>query len=265
MTVLSRFARNGAARIEYLSQGIGPAVVLLPSLGRGAADFDQLAVLLAEQGLQVLRPQPRGIGASHGPMQGVSIQDLAADVASVIEAEAPAGAVVAGHAFGNFVTRMLATLRPDLVKGVVLIAASVGKVPGQASPFDPHIWESVRKSGDLALSDDERLRHLRTAFFAPGSDPRVWLTGWHTDTKNMQIEAQTLTPAELFFAGGTAPILDIQASDDTVAPRKHAHILRAELGDRVSTEVVDNAGHALVPEQPHAVCAALTNWLRRLP
>src|SRR5690606_19555987 len=183
----------------------------LPSLGRSAADFDHLAALLAAQGLQVLRPQPRGIGASQGPMQGVSIQDLAADVASVIEAEALPNAIVAGHAFGNFVTRMLATLRPGLVRGVVVIAASRVKLSGQASPFDPHIWESVRKSGDLSLSDDERLRHLRTAFFAPDSDPRAWLTGWHTSTKNMQIEAQTLTPAELFFAGGTSPILDIQA------------------------------------------------------
>lgn len=262
--ISASFSSNGATRIEYFSQGCGPAIFLLPSLGRSASDFAELSELLSAKGFRVLRPQPRGIGASVGPMEDVTIQDLAADVASVIEAEKLSPVIVAGHAFGNFVTRMLATLRPELVRGIALIAGSVGKVPGKASPFDPEIWESIRKSGDLDCSDQERLVHLQRAFFAPGNDPSVWLSGWHTNAKTMQISAQTLTPADLYFAGGTAPILDIQAEDDTVAPRKYAHILRAELGDRVTTVVVPNAGHALLPEQPAAVCSALATWSAQL-
>ena len=53
-------------RIEVLSQGDGPPVVLLPSLGRGAEDFDPIAERLADAGYRVLRPQPRGIGRSEG-------------------------------------------------------------------------------------------------------------------------------------------------------------------------------------------------------
>ena len=37
--------------------------------------------------------------------------------------------IVVGHAFGNFVGRMLATDRPELVRGLVMAAASAGKVP----------------------------------------------------------------------------------------------------------------------------------------
>ena len=57
---------------------------------------------------QVLRPQPRGIAGSSGPMEGVGLGDLARDVACVIRAHGEAPAVVLGHAFGTFVARALA-------------------------------------------------------------------------------------------------------------------------------------------------------------
>ena len=92
------------------------AIVMLPSLGRGAADFDLIAKRLAEAGFRVLRPEPRGIGLSTGPWQGVKLEDLAADIAAVIEHDNNGQAFVVGHAFGNRVARMLATARPELVR-----------------------------------------------------------------------------------------------------------------------------------------------------
>ncbi len=61
----------GDAQLEVLAQGSGPTVVMLPSLGRGASDFDAIADRMVEAGFRVLRPQPRGIGKSTGPWQGV--------------------------------------------------------------------------------------------------------------------------------------------------------------------------------------------------
>jgi hypothetical protein len=73
--------------IEVLSQGPGPVIVLLPSLGRSGEDYDSVAAILAADGFRVLRPQPRGIGRSKGPMDGLNMHDLATDVARVIENE----------------------------------------------------------------------------------------------------------------------------------------------------------------------------------
>ena len=73
---------RGDAYLEVLIQGEGCPIVLLPSLGRGAADFDAIAARLAEASYRVLRPQPRGIGASRGPWDGVKLEDLAADIAA---------------------------------------------------------------------------------------------------------------------------------------------------------------------------------------
>src|SRR5262245_17035609 len=92
--------QGGDWRIEVLTQGEGPPIVLLPSLGRGAADFDVIAGRLAQASYRVLRPQPRGIGESCGPTTGLDLHDYAADIALVIEQDQRGPALVAGHAFG---------------------------------------------------------------------------------------------------------------------------------------------------------------------
>lgn len=255
---------RGPLTIEYIDEGTGPALFILPSLGRGPADYNHVASLLVARGLRVLRPQPRGIGASRGAMSGLTLHDLASDVAAVIQAEGLAPVAIAGHAYGNFVARTLATDRPELVSGVALVAASAGKTPDGSSPFAPDVLESVYRAGDLSLSEAQRTEHLMRAFFAPGNDPSSWLGGWHAETKAMQKEAQAATPVDDFFACGNAPILDLQAAQDTVAPRHLAGFLRQSLGERVTIEVIGNAGHALIPEQPAEVCRALTAWVRRL-
>src|ERR1700748_2184021 len=84
------------AKLEVLAQGKGPTIVMLPSLGRGATDFDAIADKLAEAGFRVLRQEPRGIGKSTGPWQGVKLEDLAADVAAIIEQDKNGPAFVVG-------------------------------------------------------------------------------------------------------------------------------------------------------------------------
>jgi hypothetical protein len=44
-----RTVTQGEVHIEYFAQGTEPVVVLVPSLGRGAEDFDDLARRIAAQ------------------------------------------------------------------------------------------------------------------------------------------------------------------------------------------------------------------------
>jgi pimeloyl-ACP methyl ester carboxylesterase len=247
----------GDTAIEYYAEGSGPLVVLLPSLGRGAEDFSDVAPRLAHA-CRVLTPQPRGIGESRGPMGGVTLHDFARDVAAVIENEGGGPALVGGHAFGNFVARTLATDRPELVRGVALLGAT------HVWPVPPDVRDSIMNSSDLSLPDEERIKHLKYAFFAPASDPAVWLSGWYPEVKKAQRIATDATPQSEWWQAGTAPILDVQPEEDVMIPPESRSRYRDDLGERVSIVRIAGAGHALLPEQPAAVAQALLAFVRQL-
>jgi pimeloyl-ACP methyl ester carboxylesterase len=265
-SVEHKIVSGSHVQIEVTEQGSGPAIVILPSLGRSGKDYDKVASILAEQGFKVLRPEPRGIGLSKGPMENLTLHDFASDIAMVIEKEAGGSAVVVGHAWGNFAARMLATDRPDLVLGVVLAAASSGKVPpgSKELPIGPEMRKAIDGPSDLSLSKEKRLEYLKIAFFAPGNDASVWLDGWHEHTHEAQSHARNVTPVDEYFAAGRAPILDLQAESDTVAPQRFSKVLKSMLGERVTIEVIKNAGHALAPEQPEAMALAIARFATKL-
>lgn len=250
--------RHGPVQIEVLAQGHGPLIVLLPSLGRSADDFDALADAFVHHGLRVLRPAPRGIAGSSGPMTGISLHHLADDIAQVIAHEASGPAIVLGHAFGNWVARMAAADHPGLVRGVVIAAAA-------SRHFDPELRAHIDRCEDSGLPEAERLASLRRAFFADGHDPRAWLTGWHPLVKQAQRAARDATDTASFWGAGAAPMLDLIAADDPFRlPATHGENQR-EFGARVSVALIARASHALLPEQPAAVAQAVLHWVSSLP
>ncbi len=247
----------GAASIETYVDGHGPAVVILPSYGRdGGRDFDPLTATLARAGYRVLRPQPRGVGRSAGPMTGVGFDDMAHDVAAVIDALADGPAVVLGHAFGNFVARATAVHHGDMVASVILAAAS-GKTVA------PEVNSAPMRAGDLTLSDEARLAALRLAFFAPGHDASGWLTGWYPDTLAMQVDCVHHADVNRYWGAGNAPVFEIIAALDPFHHRDEWGDLHDRYGARVTTTVIADASHALFPEQPSAVADAITGYLAR--
>ena len=120
----SDFLREDGIEIETYVDGAGPVFVILPSYGRdGGADYDDITARLVNAGWKVLRPQPRGIAGSKGPMSGLTLHDLADDVARVIRRLGTGFAVVLGHAFGHMLACVLTTDHPELVKAVILASA----------------------------------------------------------------------------------------------------------------------------------------------
>lgn len=244
-------------QIEVVAEGKGPLIVMLPSLGRTAHDYDTVAEALVKEGFRVLRPTPRGIGDSSGPMANVSLHDFAQDVAQVIRHEANGPAVIIGHAYGNWVARTVATDHPTLVRGVVIAAAASRK-------YDSRLGGYINKSSDTTLPDDERLKYLRLTFFAAASDPRPWLSGWYPDATILQRAARAATETESFWGAGNAPLLDLMAAEDPFRLAATINENRLEFGERVSVAVIANASHALMPEQPVAVANAVAKWIKGL-
>ncbi len=247
--------RDGV-RIEVIDEGSGPLLVLLPSAARDSEDFDDIAAAFARAGLRVLRPQPRGMGQTSGPLDGLTLHDYAADVAAVIEDAGRGPAVVLGHAFGQWVARTLAADRGDLVRGVVLAAAAAKSIP-------PALRETQAKCIDMTLPDAERIAALRVCFFAPGHEPPPsWLAGWHMASHRSQRAATAATRREEWWTAGSVPVLDLQAAQDPWRPRETVDDFRREFGaDRVTVVVLQDCSHAMMPEQSDKVVQAVLDWI----
>lgn len=241
--------------IEVHVSGDGPLVVMLPSMGRGAADFDRLAADVAAASYRVACPEPRGLGASSVPDREETLATLAADVAAVIAELGGGPAVVVGHAYGNRIARMTATEHPELVESLVLLAC------GGFIPVTEEMAVAMRTIFDPRNPPEVRLDAVGRAFFAPGNDPSVWADGWYGKLARRQEQATVSTPVGDWWAGGTAPMLAVQPADDRLAVPANADALVEAVGDRAEVVAIPNAGHALLPEQPEAVAEAVIGWL----
>jgi len=250
--------RPHGGQVSFAVEGTGPAVLMIPSLGRGASDFLDLSRRLVAAGFTAVRPDPRGIGGSSGTMEGLTLHDLAGDAASVIEALGGQPVVVVGHAFGQRVGRTLAADRPDLVRAMAMVAA------GGKAPMKPGAQEALQGCFRLDRPEGERMKDVKFAFFAPGNDASVWRDGWYPSAATAQVAAARATPvAGWWHAGSRTPLLVIQGLQDTVAPPENGRMMKAELGDRVELVDIDGAGHALLPEQPEKIAEAIIAFARK--
>ena len=255
MTLMSGDETRG-----YYVSGAGPSIVLLASAGRAASDFNELVVTLNESGYRTIAIDPPGIGESTlMEKEGMTGHDLARGVHEIVEKEVPTGEkiTVLGHAFGNRIARTYAADYPDRVAATILAAAG-GKVA-----IHPKAAEALRHSFFTFMPDWWRRTKVRYAFFSGDNPiPDYWMGGWCTGTAQLQGYTTRSTPSEDFWGGGSAPMLVVQAMDDTIAPPEHtAFLLKEEFGDRVTVAEIENAGHALFPEQPEKIAAAMLAFL----
>lgn len=248
-------------RLEVLVEGTGEDVVLVPSALRGAGDFALLQAALADAGYRALAVHPRGAGRSAGPTDGLSLRDVADDVAAVVTALCPGRAHLVGHALGNIVVRATASYRPDVAATVTVMPCG-GHDLG-AHPVPPDVLAAFARCHDVTLPDDERLDALRVAFFAPGHDPSSWLDGWWP-TGAVSDAAVAADPEE-WWRAGTVPVLILHPLDDAMTTLAAGRAVADALGGRATLVEVPRCGHAILPEQPDVIAGHITRFLRAHP
>ena len=101
---------------------------------------------------------------------------------------------------------------------------------------------------------------MRKAFFAPGHDATIWLKGWYPETLQMERAAAKAVNLDDFRACGDVPLLELIAACDPFNAKEYWPALREQLGTRVTPQVIDDASHALFPEQPDKVAEAVISW-----
>ena len=245
----------GPARLRVRTAGAGPGLVLLPGLGRPGADLDPFAAELVAAGYRVIQPEARGDHGSTGPLEAITLHDLARDVAAVVERFGPARTII-GHAFGNRIARCLAADRPELVDTVVLLGCS-----GKVQP-SPEIAEAIRLAQAVDTAPDVRARAVQAAWYAPGRDISVWLDGWSQPVMRAYLAAAAATETAEWWTAGAARVLIVQGLADVSAPPGNGRLLKDEIGDRAALVELDGIGHALVVEDPVTVARAVLGYLR---
>jgi len=246
----------------YGKDSIGEHIVIVPSLGRGVEDYTEvysstLTTRFADAGYRVILIQPRGIGKSTGDLtpEIASMSLFSNDIKCVLDALGIGRAHLIGHAFGNRLARTYATLYPDSVDRLVLMAA------GGNFRMNEGQLDCVSNALNLSLPDEERLKYLQRAFFARANDASVWLQGWYANLARAQIMAAKMINGEFFKRAGGKPFLLIQAAEDFVAPPDMAgRALMAELGDQVSYVEIPETGHALSSERPDVIAKHIINY-----
>jgi pimeloyl-ACP methyl ester carboxylesterase len=254
----SRVIALGDAQIEVRLQGSGDAVVVLSGVGADVSYLDGFGQVLVSHGLQALAINPRAAGRSEGPLTGLSLTDYATDVAGCLDALDVSKATVLGFGGGNRVARRLAVIRPDLVDGLVLVAAG-GLVPG-----DPEALALMELWAGREAPISQRIAAFRASMLSPATDPEL-LDAPIVDPVAFQAQMAALnaTPLDDWWSGGSAEMLVLQGEDDLIAPAGNGRALEDEFGDRVRLVNIPDAGHMLLVEQSNRVAQELLAFIDR--
>jgi pimeloyl-ACP methyl ester carboxylesterase len=246
----------GDATLECTLDGSGSPVVLLANAGCSTSYFDHLASVLVTGGFQTISINMRGVGGSHGSLDGATLHDLAGDVAGVIEAIGCGPVHLVGHAFGNRIARCLAVDQPSLVHSVTLLAA--GGLIGPSTP----LGMGFRNATQVKMNGSDCVTTLGARWLSPASNPKVLeqVECWPA-VLIAHLATSRNVPLEYWWSAGTAPLLVIQGLDDEAAPPGNGHALREQWGDRVRVVDLPHAGHFLLLEQPEASARAVSEFL----
>jgi pimeloyl-ACP methyl ester carboxylesterase len=246
--------------IEAFAFGKGQETLIIAAgNGRPAAQLDGLARKLASRNLRVITYNYRTIGASTGPIEGLTLHDYAKDLWRVADGFGARSVHLAGKTYGNRVVRAAAQDRPDRVRSIILIGAG-----GELAP-DPETAALYRRYADPATPREEWARLQGALMYAPGNEHLAALDaaqGEYPALAAAQIKANEATPKAEWSSGGSAPMLVLTCLADRVAVPEGAMML-AKSRPRTWLVALPGCGHNMLNEQPDDLATCIIGFIAR--
>ena len=274
-TAESRFAKIEGKKLQYLTAGEGPAVILLHGYTQTSRMWRPLIEKLKDK-FTVIAPDLPGIGDSDVPKNGSDMKTAAVRVHALAKSLGITNARVVGHDIGLMVAYAYAAQFPGEVEKLVVMDAFLPGVSGWEIAYnDPNTWhfrfngptpEALVKGrektyfayfwNDLAADSKRSLPTAdRNAYVAAYSRPGRMRAGWayfaawpETANDFAQMAKTKLTMPVLSIAGEKAsaailsPQMKLVANDVTVLNLKET-------------------GHWLMEERPEETMKALIAFL----
>ena len=244
---------NGV-RLHYEESGAGAPILCIHGGGSSALVWTGTAEGLARLG-RVIAYDRRGCGRSERPepYEGTTVGEHADDAAALLDALAPAPAVVVGRSFGGWVATELALRHPGRVRALVLLEPDA---PGLSAAADA--WVSAFGDRMRAVAADAGVDAVGEALITEVAGQDAWRS-FPEDVRRMltdngpallaelrAYEAPGADPAAL--AAIVQPVLLVTAADPLgagVRQRAGQRLDRlVELGRRVG------GGHIIDPASP---------------
>lgn len=113
-------------RLSYERAGSGSPVVLVGGTGMPPVAWQLCGMrdALVRAGFEVVTYAARGVAPSDAPPAPYTMEELAGDLAGLLDALDITQAAVVGYSLGSFTTELLVRTRPDLVRATVLMAGA---------------------------------------------------------------------------------------------------------------------------------------------
>jgi pimeloyl-ACP methyl ester carboxylesterase len=244
----------------------GKPVVLLHAFPLSRKMWQPQTDALAAAGFHVILPDLRGFGENHNFADINTMEDLAKDVAELLETLKIERAVIGGLSMGGYVTFNFYRLFPEKFAGLVLFDtnASADSEEKRQSRFD--LIDEIEKSGSQALiegmlpnlicdwtkeNNADLVERLRMTFAAVNPQAAIAaLRGMAERRDHTSLLKDIRVPTLLIFG-----------EHDKIANPEIAEKMKSEIPGAALT-VITNAGHYSNLEQPEAFNDALVSFLK---
>jgi 3-oxoadipate enol-lactonase len=261
---------ESALELHVEEHGEGYPLLLIQGLGWAKWASRAQIPAYAER-RRVISFDNRGAGLSSKPPGPYTMEELADDAASVLDARGLERADVYGHSMGGFIALTLALRRPDLVRSLVLVGTGPGGPDHEPLPQETlDIWVSV-----FGLPREEAIPQSLPTAFAPGwaddhpAEYAGWLAAcldapappecWHAQFeasaryKEVGVEVERID----------VPALVVHGDVDGVIPVSAGRLLAARL-PRAELVVLAGHGHSPMLEDPALFAEVVCDFLDRV-
>lgn len=252
---------NGTT-IAYDDQGQGEVIVLLHGFCGSSAYWEKIEPLLVTK-FRVITPDLRGHGASDAPQGAYTIEQMADDVAGLLEALKVEKYTLLGHSMGGYITLALAQQYSDRLHGFGLIH-STGHADGvEAQDGRLQAVSKIRSEGITKFIDDlvPRLfaqNHLESL---SSEVHRAKEIGYRTPPQGAAgavLAMRKRLDRQGVMANTKLPLLLVAGEHDNVVTLDR--IFTTD-GSHVTKAVIKEAGHMSMYEAPEQLAHVITDFM----
>ncbi len=256
-------------RVAYDDAGTGPLVVMVPGMGDLRSSYDELRAALLGAGYRVVTTDLRGHGDSDTGFTAHGDEATAGDVVALVEHLAAGPAVLVGNSMGSSAAAVVAADRPDLVRGLVLLAPFLRdpQLPGAVRAVMPLVYRAMLATPWGAAAWAGYYRSLNKGTRSPRLDAHTAAIraslrrpGYLGQFRDLAL-ALTHAPVEARVPRIQAPALAVVGAldPDWKDPAAELAWIRDAIGARAV--LVDDAGHYPQHQTPEVVAEAVLGLL----